>query len=159
MKKVSKRVSAFRKVIAVSVNNLSTASFSFDEVFKFVEEYKKHAAKFNESLTLSVELGVDPKKSDQVVKSSCVLPHGSGKMVNLLAFAEGADVAELKKMGVKYVGSEDLINDIISGSIVPGKDFNACISTQDYMPKVAKSKAVQILGRAGLMPNLKIMGA
>lgn len=106
-------------------------------------------AKFNESVDMALRLGVDPKHSDQMVRGSVVLPHGSGKKVRIAVFAKGEKEKEAKDAGADYIGSEDLAEKISKGWM----DFDSVISTPDLMGMVGKLG--KILGPRGLMPNPK----
>jgi len=124
-----------------------TKEYSIREAVKLVKELA--TAKFDETIELHMRLGIDPKKPDQNVRSSVVLPHGTGKDVRVLVFAEGAKAEEAKEAGATYVGSDDLIEKIKNGWL----DFDIAIATPDQMRKV--SKIARILGPRGLMPNPK----
>ncbi len=138
---------------SISDINLNT-TLGIREALEVLERYKDFT-KFDESVDICFTMGNDPKKTDQNVKGVCVLPHGNGKKVSVNAFAEGDQVDQLKKNGALEVGGEDLIDKILSGSLVPHKHFTSVIATQDMMPKIAKSKVAAILGKSGLMPNVK----
>jgi len=107
-------------------------------------------AKFDEGVDLAIRLGVDPKKSDQMVRGTVVLPHGTGKKVRVLAFAKGQKEKEALDAGADFVGGEDLIEKISKGWL----DFDKAIATPDMMGLV--SKLGKILGPRGLMPNPKV---
>lgn len=107
-------------------------------------------AKFDESVDLAVRLGVDPKKSDQMVRGVCRLPHGTGKTVRILVFAKGEKEAEARAAGADFVGAEDMVAKIQGGWL----DFDKAIATPDMMPKVGP--IAKILGPRGLMPNPKV---
>ena len=107
-------------------------------------------AKFNESVDLAFRLGVDPKQSDQMVRGTCALPHGSGKVVRVLAFAKAGAAAEAAKAaGAEYVGFDDLIKKCNEG----WADFDVAIATPEAMTEVRKLG--KVLGPRGLMPNPK----
>jgi large subunit ribosomal protein L1 len=115
-----------------------------------VELVKKSAyAKFDESVDLALRLGVDPKQSDQMVRGTTVLPHGTGKKLRVLVFAKGEKEQEAREAGADYVGADDLIEKIKGGWM----DFDQAVATPDLMASV--SKLGKILGPRGLMPNPK----
>ncbi len=107
-------------------------------------------AKFDEGVDLAIRLGVDPKKSDQMVRGTAVLPHGTGKKVRVLVFAKGQKDKEASDAGADIVGGEDLIEKISKGWL----EFDKAIATPDMMGLV--SKLGKILGPRGLMPNPKV---
>jgi large subunit ribosomal protein L1 len=106
-------------------------------------------AKFDESVDLALRLGVDPKRSDQMVRGTTVLPHGSGKTVRVVVFAKGEKEQEARQAGADHVGAEDLMEKIKAGWM----DFDQAIATPDLMGAVGKLG--KILGPRGLMPNPK----
>jgi large subunit ribosomal protein L1 len=106
-------------------------------------------AKFDESVDLALRLGVDPKRADQMVRGTTVLPHGTGKKVRVLVFAKGEKEQEARAAGADYVGSDDLMEKIRGGWM----DFDQAISTPDLMAAVGKLG--KVLGPRGLMPNPK----
>lgn len=107
-------------------------------------------AKFDEGVDLAVRLGVDPKKPDQMVRGTAVLPHGTGKKVRVLVFAKGQKEKEALDAGADFVGAEDLIEKISKGWL----EFDKAIATPDIMGQV--SKLGKVLGPRGLMPNPKV---
>lgn len=107
-------------------------------------------AKFDESVDVSVKLGVDPKQSDQQVRGAVALPHGLGKEVRVVVFAKGPKEEEAKNAGADYVGADDLVDKIKGGWL----EFDKAIATPDMMATV--SKVAKVLGPRGLMPNPKV---
>jgi large subunit ribosomal protein L1 len=105
--------------------------------------------KFDQTVTLSFRLGVDPKQSDQMVRGTCPLPHGSGKSVRVLVFAEGASAAAAREAGAEYVGFKDMVEKCQQGF----QDFDVAIATPAAMTEVRKLG--KVLGPRGLMPNPK----
>jgi len=142
MAKLSKRVQALRA--KVDRNKL----YGVSDALSLVKELA--SAKFDESVDVSVNLGVDAKKSDQVVRGSVVLPAGTGKTVRVAVFAQGAKAEEAKAAGADVVGFDDLAEQVKGGTI----DFDLCIATPDAMRVVGALG--QILGPRGLMPNPKV---
>lgn len=122
--------------------------YPIDEALTMVKELA--TAKFPESIDVSVNLGVDPRKSDQVVRSSTVLPNGTGKTVRVAVFAQGENAEKAKKAGADIVGFEDLAETIKGGDM----NFDVVIATPDAMRVVGALG--QILGPRGLMPNPKV---
>jgi len=106
-------------------------------------------AKFDESIDLSINLGVDPKKADQIVRGTIVLPHGTGKVSKILVFAQGEKAAEAKDAGADFVGGDELVEKVAGGWL----DFDICISTPEMMKSVGKLG--KVLGPRKLMPNPK----
>ena len=142
MAKLSKRVKAIREKID------RTRVYGLDEALTLIKDCAN--AKFDESVDVAVNLGIDPRKSDQVVRGSVVLPAGTGKSVRVAVFAQG-DKAELAKAaGADVVGFDDLADQVKGGTI----DFDVCIATPDAMRVVGALG--QILGPRGLMPNPKV---
>lgn len=120
---------------------------SFVEGLKKVKELAY--ARFDESVDVNVNVGIDPSKGDQVVRGSVLLPHGTGKPVKIAVFAKGDYADQARKAGADYVGAEDLIEKIEGGWL----DFNYAVATPDLMGLVGK--VAKILGPRGLVPNKK----
>jgi large subunit ribosomal protein L1 len=125
-----------------------TKEYSVAEAVDFLKANK--TGTFDETIEVAVNLGIDPKKSDQNVRGAVVLPHGLGKTVRVLAFSQGAKAEEAKEAGADYVGAEDMAEKITGGWL----EFDACIATPDMMKVVGKLG--KILGTRGLMPNPKV---
>jgi len=138
----SKRYNALR----ARINRDKT--YPVQEALKFVKEGA--TAKFNESVDVSINLGIDASKSDQTVRGSIVLPQGTGKSVRVAVFAQGDRAQQAKDAGADIVGFEDLANEIKGGKI----DFDVVIATPDAMRVVGQLG--QVLGPRGLMPNPKV---
>jgi large subunit ribosomal protein L1 len=131
-----------------AVENLNRSRMSNPAVaIKLVRE--NHFANFDESIDISVNLGVDPRKADQVVRGTVVLPNGTGKVKKILVFAQGEKATEAKNAGADYIGGEDFVEKINNGWL----DFGICIATPDMMKSVGK--IAKILGPRKLMPNPK----
>jgi large subunit ribosomal protein L1 len=122
--------------------------YAIDEALALIKDRAK--AKFSESVDVAVNLGVDPKKSDQVVRGSTVLPHGTGKTVRVAVFAQGEKAEAAKAAGADIVGMDDLAESIQGGEL----NFDVVIASPDAMRVVGKLG--QILGPRGLMPNPKV---
>jgi len=142
MAQVSKRYKAL--VATVDRNKM----YAVDEAIKLAKENAK--AKFDESIDVAVNLGIDAKKSDQLVRGSVVLPKGTGKTVRVAVFAQGPKAEEAKAAGADIVGFEDLAETIKAGTM----DFDIVIASPDAMRIVGQLG--QILGPRGLMPNPKV---
>src|SRR5512139_3574335 len=125
-----------------------TKRYELEEGVKLLTETA--CAKFDEGVDVAVRLGVDPKKPDQMVRGTAVLPHGTGKKVRVLVFAKGPKEKEARDAGADFVGAEDMIEKITQGWL----DFDKVIATPDMMGMV--SKLGKILGPRGLMPNPKV---
>ena len=135
------------KQIAKAQASVSPTDHSLKEAIALIQSIK--FAKFDESVDLAVSLGIDPKRSDQMVRSAIVLPHGLGKKVRILVFAKGEKEKEALEKGADYVGGDDLVARIQEGWL----DFDQVIATPDMMAAVGK--VGKILGPRGLMPNPK----
>jgi len=140
------RLSKARKAAREKVD--ATTAYSIDDALALVKELA--SAKFPESVDVSVNLGVDPRKSDQVVRGSTVLPNGTGKTVRVAVFAQGDNAEKAKAAGADIVGFEDLAETVKGGQM----DFDVVIATPDAMRVVGQLG--QILGPRGLMPNPKV---
>ena len=121
--------------------------YELDEAIKTMKD--SATAKFDESVEMAVRLGVDPRKADQLVRGTVVLPHGTGKTVRVLVIAKSDKDKEAKEAGADFVGAEDLIEKIGGGWL----DFDVMIATPDTMGQVGKLG--RLLGPRGLMPNPK----
>lgn len=121
---------------------------SLKEAVKIVKE--NATAKFDETIDIAVNLGVDPKYADQMVRGVCALPHGNGKIVRVAVLAQNEKAEEAKAAGADIVGAENLIDSILSGKI----EFDRCIATPDMMGLAGK--VARVLGPKGLMPNPKL---
>jgi large subunit ribosomal protein L1 len=106
-------------------------------------------AKFDETVELSIRLGVDPRKADQMIRGTVTLPHGTGRSVRVAAFALGDAARQAKEAGADLVGGEDLVQEVLKGNI----EFDAAVATPDMMSVLGK--AGRVLGPRGLMPNPK----
>jgi large subunit ribosomal protein L1 len=142
MPKLSKK----RKLMIEKVE--SDKSYSIEEAVSLISEFA--SGKFTESLDVSINLGVDPRKSDQVVRGSTILPAGTGKDVKVAVFAQGENAGKATAAGADIVGFEDLAESIQGGNL----DFDVVIATPDAMRVVGKLGTV--LGPRGLMPNPKV---
>jgi len=121
--------------------------YTLGDAVKLVKEAK--FTKFDESVELSIRLGVDPKQADQVVRGTVLLPHGTGKKIRVLALAKGEKEKEALEAGADWAGAEEYVEKITSGWL----DFDAVVATPDMMGSVGKLG--KILGPRGLMPNPK----
>jgi len=142
MAKLSKRLQAIRAKLTPGKSYLA------GEAFELLRDLS--GVKFRESVDVAVNLGVDPRKSDQVVRSATVLPHGTGKTVRVAVFAQGANADTARAAGADIVGFEDLAESIKAGNI----DFDVVIASPDAMRLVGQLG--KILGPRGLMPNPKV---
>jgi len=125
-----------------------TKLYAIDEAIKLVKA--KASAKFDETVEISMNLGVDPRHADQMVRGVCNLPNGSGRTVRVAVFARGAKADEAKAAGADIVGAEDLLEIVQGGKI----EFDRCIATPDLMGVVGRLG--KVLGPKGLMPNPKL---
>jgi large subunit ribosomal protein L1 len=123
-------------------------AYSLDEAVKLIKE--RANAKFNETIEVAMNLGVDPRHSDQMVRGVVNLPNGTGRSVRVGVFAKGAKAEEAKAAGAEVVGAEDLFEIVSKGTI----DFDRCIATPDMMGLVGRLG--KVLGPRGMMPNPKV---
>jgi large subunit ribosomal protein L1 len=122
--------------------------YGLEEAVKLLKGAAK--AKFDETVEVAMNLGVDPRHADQMVRGVCQLPHGSGRTLRVGVFAKGDKAEEAKKAGAEVVGAEDLVEQVQKGTI----EFDRCIATPDMMPLVGRLG--KVLGPRGLMPNPKV---
>ncbi len=122
-------------------------SYSLAEAVDTLKKFPP--AKYDETVSVSIRLGVDPKQSDQMVRGTCPLPHGSGKEVRVLVFAQGEAATAAKNAGAEYVGYEDILKKVQDGF----QDFDVAVATPEAMAEVRKLG--RFLGPRGLMPNPK----
>ena len=122
--------------------------YAVEEAVKLVKERAK--AKFDETIEVAMNLGVDPRHADQMVRGVVNLPNGSGRTMRVGVFARGAKAEEAKAAGADVVGAEDLVEKVNAGNI----DFDRCIATPDMMPLVGRLG--KVLGPRGMMPNPKV---
>ena len=122
--------------------------YAIKEAVKLVKGGAK--AKFDETIEIAMNLGVDPRHADQMVRGVCQLPHGSGRTLRVGVFAKGDKAEEAKKAGADVVGAEDLVEQVQKGVI----EFDRCIATPDMMPLVGRLG--KVLGPRGMMPNPKV---
>jgi len=125
-----------------------TKAYPIADAIKLVKERAK--AKFDETIEIAMNLGVDPKHADQMVRGVVTLPNGTGRTVRVGVFARGAKADEAKAAGADVVGAEDLFEIVSSGKV----DFDRCIATPDMMPLVGRLG--KVLGPRGMMPNPKV---
>jgi large subunit ribosomal protein L1 len=122
--------------------------YTLEEAVKLVKDAAQ--AKFDETIEVALNLGVDPRHADQMVRGVCLLPNGSGRKLRVGVFAKGAKAEEAKRAGADVVGAEDLVEQVQKGVI----DFDRAIATPDMMPLVGRLG--KVLGPRGLMPNPKV---
>lgn len=134
------------RAAAETVDN--TKLYGVEDAVKLLKGAAK--AKFDETVEIAMNLGVDPRHADQMVRGVCQLPHGSGRTLRVGVFAKGDKAEEAKKAGAEVVGAEDLVEQVQKGTI----EFDRCIATPDMMPLVGRLG--KVLGPRGLMPNPKV---
>ncbi len=127
---------------------LDKENLAVDEALELIK--MSASAKFDETVEVAVNLGIDPRHADQVVRGVCALPHGTGKSIRVAVFAKGDKASEATKAGADIVGAEDLMENIQKGNI----EFDRCIATPDMMSIVGRLG--KVLGPRNLMPNPKV---
>ena len=142
MVKVGKRLSKARDKVD------RNKSYTIEQAVEILKE--SATAKFDETIEIAMNLGVDPRHADQMVRGVCQLPNGSGRSVRVAVFAKDAKADEAKAAGADLVGAEELVAEVQKGKI----DFDRCIATPDMMPLVGRLG--KVLGPRGLMPNPKV---
>jgi large subunit ribosomal protein L1 len=142
MAKLAKRVAKSREGIDPN------KAYSLEEAVKLLKS--RASAKFDETVEVAMNLGVDPRHADQMVRGVVNLPNGTGRNVRVAVFAKGAKADEAKAAGADIVGAEDLVDIVQKGQI----DFDRCIATPDLMPLVGRLG--KVLGPRGMMPNPKV---
>jgi large subunit ribosomal protein L1 len=142
MAKIGKRLRKLRENIARDKN------YEIAQAVKLVKE--NAAAKFDETIEVAVNLGVDPRHADQMVRGVCQLPNGTGRSVRVAVFCKPERQDEAREAGADVVGAEDLVQEVQQGSI----NFDKCIATPDMMPLVGRLG--KVLGPRGMMPNPKV---
>ena len=142
MAKIAKRVAKSREGID------RNKAYSLDEAVKMLKE--RATAKFDETFEISMNLGVDPRHADQMVRGVVNLPNGTGRTVRVAVFAKGDKADEARAAGADIVGAEDLVEIVQKGTI----EFDRCIATPDMMPLVGRLG--KVLGPRGMMPNPKV---
>jgi len=142
MAQTAKRTTAVREGVD------RTKLYPLEEAVKMVKERAK--AKFDETIEVAMNLGVDPRHADQMVRGVVNLPNGTGRSQRVAVFARGAKADEARAAGADIVGAEDLVEQVNAGTV----DFDRCIATPDLMPLVGRLG--KVLGPRGLMPNPKV---
>jgi large subunit ribosomal protein L1 len=142
------RLAGGKRKFALDQGIDSTKAYAIEQAVKLVKERAK--AKFDETIEVAINLGVDPKHADQQVRAVCNLPNGSGRTARVAVFARGAKAEEAKAAGADVVGAEDLVETVSKGQI----NFDRCIATPDMMGLVGRLG--KVLGPRGLMPNPRV---
>ncbi len=142
MAKIGKRIKSLRSTVD------RAKAYGIDEAVKLIKSSAK--AKFDETVDIAMNLGVDPKHADQMVRGVCNLPNGTGRTVRVAVFARGPKADEAKAAGADVVGAEDLVEQVSKGQI----NFDRCIATPDMMGLVGRLG--KVLGPRGLMPNPRV---
>lgn len=139
---------AGKRIVNAYKNVEKDKAYALKDAIKIVKE--NATAKFDETIDLAINLGVDPKYADQMIRGVCPLPHGNGKKIRVAVFAQGEKADEAKAAGADIVGAENLVDSILSGKI----EFDRCIATPDMMGMAGR--VARVLGPKGLMPNPKL---
>jgi len=142
------RLAGGKRMAALRAGISRDKLYSVDQAVKLVKDRAK--AKFDETVEISLNLGVDPKHADQMVRGVCQLPNGSGRTARVAVFARGAKADEAKAAGADVVGAEELVEQVSKGQI----NFDRCIATPDMMGLVGRLG--KVLGPRGLMPNPRV---
>jgi large subunit ribosomal protein L1 len=142
------RIAGGKRMAAAGYGIDRNKAYSIEEAVKLVKARAK--AKFDETIEVAMNLGVDPKHADQMVRGVCTLPNGSGRTSRVAVFARGAKAEEAKAAGADIVGAEDLAETVSKGTI----NFDRCIATPDMMGLVGRLG--KVLGPRGLMPNPRV---
>ena len=142
------RLAGGKRMFTVKAGLPAGKSYAVDEAIKIIKARAK--AKFDETIEIAMNLGVDPKHADQMVRGVCNLPNGSGRTARVAVFAKGAKADEAKAAGADIVGAEDLVELVSKGTI----NFDRCIATPDMMGLVGRLG--KVLGPRGLMPNPRV---
>ncbi len=142
------RLAGGKRMFVVKAGLPAGKSYAVDEAVKIIKARAK--AKFDETIEIAMNLGVDPKHADQMVRGVCNLPNGSGRTARVAVFAKGAKADEAKAAGADIVGAEDLVEIVSKGTI----NFDRCIATPDMMGLVGRLG--KVLGPRGLMPNPRV---
>ncbi len=142
------RLAGGKRMVVVMEGLVAGKAYGVDEAVKIIKGRAK--AKFDETIEVAMNLGVDPKHADQMVRGVCNLPNGSGRTARVAVFAKGAKAEEAKAAGADIVGAEDLVEIVSKGTI----NFDRCIATPDMMGLVGRLG--KVLGPRGLMPNPRV---
>ncbi|MGD9671712.1 MAG: 50S ribosomal protein L1 [Hyphomicrobiaceae bacterium] len=142
------RLAGGKRMAAINQGIDRNKVYAIEEAVKLVKSRAK--AKFDETIEVALNLGVDPKHADQMVRGVCLLPNGSGRTARVAVFARGAKAEEAKAAGADVVGAEDLVEQVQGGNI----NFDRCIATPDMMGLVGRLG--KVLGPRGLMPNPRV---
>lgn len=142
------RIAGGKRMVVVWDGIDRDKAYDIDSAVNLIKERAK--AKFDETVEISMNLGVDPKHADQMVRGVCMLPNGSGRTARVAVFARGAKADEAKAAGADIVGAEELVEEVQKGNI----NFDRCIATPDMMGLVGRLG--KVLGPRGLMPNPRV---